>query len=38
MSPVWKKVVEDIIKYAIGAVLGALGFGSITGCMIPLIF
>lgn len=38
MSSVWKKVIGDIIKFAIGAILGALGLGSITGCMIPLVF
>lgn len=38
MSAVWKKVIGDIIKFAVGAILGALGFGSLSGCMIPLIF
>ena len=27
----WKKVIFDIVKYALGAVLGAAGF-SLTGC------
>lgn len=32
MSEKWKKVCYEILKYAIGAILGVLGL-SVTGCV-----
>lgn len=31
MSDKWRKVVFDVLKYAVGAILGAAGF-SLSGC------
>lgn len=38
MNEKWKKVAGDIIKYALGAILGALGFSSIGCVAVPLFF
>lgn len=39
MSDKWKKIVGNIIAYAVSAVLGALGFSAVSGCAsIPCFF
>lgn len=39
MSDTWKKVLGSIIKYGVTAVLGALGWCSVSGCCsVPQFF
>lgn len=33
MNDTFKKVLLDIVKYAVSALLGAFGFASISGCV-----
>lgn len=37
MSEKWQKVVKEILKYAVGAILGAIGLG-VSGCTFIPIF
>lgn len=32
MSEKWRKVLVDVIKYSVSAVLGAFGFSFVSGC------
>lgn len=35
----WKKIIIDILKYAGAVILGAAGYGSVSGCAsIPVFF
>lgn len=37
MNKMWKNIVFDIVKYAVGAILGGLGV-AVSGCSIVPVF